>query len=148
MPFIGYIVTVGLLASAALGHTHQSSTIPKELKGVWVIGYRAYEPSPATNEAANLLNQLGAKVEFKGGKLEAADKNRAGNYLLVEFGSAGKLKSIDLKAPGKGKQVLRGIYRLENGLLTIAVGVGGARPQSFEKKADRILLLMKRLPKK
>lgn len=51
-------------------------------------------------------------------------------------------KAIDLKVPGKNGRVMHGIYQLDQGILTLAVGAGEARPKSFASAEDVILVVL------
>jgi hypothetical protein len=48
--------------------------------------------------------------------------------------------------PGKEKQVFPASYQLNGNLLSIVVGTGKARPQTFTNTGNQILLVLKRAP--
>ena len=143
MRFLGSVVTVALLSSLTFGQAPDKKHVPKSLRGVWVVTHRAYQPSDATQAAGDILTKLGFKVEFKPGQVKALDDGAAGYSLQVEFAPTESPKQIDFTVPDTGK-VLRGIYRLEDGVLNILVGPGDDRPGSFSNTADQILLVLKR----
>jgi hypothetical protein len=51
---------------------------------------------------------------------------------------------VDLIVPGKEKQVLHGRYRIDEGVLSLVVGAGAARPADFTTDRDQVLLVLTR----
>src|SRR5579885_3080226 len=126
------VLTVLLCPGLAPAQAPQGNPIPKDLRGRWTVAHRYYTENNVTKPVGDLLTSLGMRLEFKQGKLVALDPDKEGTYLLVKFDDAKTPPHIDLWAPGPEDQVHRGIYRLDDGILTICVGSGQQRPKSFD----------------
>jgi uncharacterized protein (TIGR03067 family) len=139
---------VALLSGSAAPAWAADSAELKKIEGRWLVAHRYYKPSKVNTVVGKLLTELGHEVEIKDGKLSACDPKKAGQYLLLEIDPAARPKAIDLKVPDKKDQVLLGIYRLEDDVLSVAVGAGGQRPKAFMNPNGQVLLVLKRASKK
>jgi uncharacterized protein (TIGR03067 family) len=135
-----------LLFGVTLARADDAAPVPTNLDGQWLVAHRAYEPSDTNQPVADLLTGLGYKVQIAGGKLLALDDDKVGTYLSVTLDATATPPAIDLTVPGTNGRVLHGIYRLEDGVLSVAVGVGDARPTDFSISADQVLMVLKQVP--
>jgi uncharacterized protein (TIGR03067 family) len=148
MRLIGCATVLLLAGNLAGAEPVKMAAEQKRLEGQWVIAQRSYTPTGATAQLGKLLTDLGQKVEIKQDKLSATDPDKAGRYLFVQFDPRSKPKALNLKIPGNDNQVLLGIYRLENDLLSLVIGTGNVRPKLFGPFDHQVLLVLKRAPKK
>jgi uncharacterized protein (TIGR03067 family) len=146
------MIKVAVLAAllgpgAAVAQAPGSGAVPKALQGHWVVAQRNYTPSDLTNPVGDLLTNLGVKLEFKQHRLSALDPGKDGTYLRVTFDAGQSPPQIDLKAPGQDAKVMRGIYRLNDDILTICVGCGNDRPTTFDDTDHNVQLVLGRARK-
>lgn len=149
MRMIRFALLAGLLsASTAAIWADDSATGSETPDGRWIVAHRYYTPSKTTDAVGKLLTDLGREVEIKNGKLSASDPTKAGLYFLVDFLSNTTPKSVNLKVPGKRETLLLGIYRVEGDVMSLAIGAGNKRPETFTKPQEQVMLVLKRAPKK
>jgi hypothetical protein len=125
--------------------------------GTWNIAHRAYTPTDDNAHFAKLLNRLGSQVQIGSGKMTRsqdddspntdtnADRDEFGgkkDAWKVQFDASGS-GTVNLKAPNKQGEQLWGIYKVECGVMTMAVGLGKTRPTTFDTGADKIVLVLK-----
>jgi uncharacterized protein (TIGR03067 family) len=145
MRLIRYVVAVALLGCGVA--SAQTVDVPAEMKKLerkWVLAHAHYTPSKATADVARILTNLGRRVEIRDGRLSASDSDKSDNYLLVDFDPTANPKTVDLRVPSKKDQVLLGIYRLDDDVLSLAVATQNVRPDSFRGPEDQIVLIFKR----
>ncbi|HLJ94737.1 MAG TPA: hypothetical protein VKU02_16235 [Gemmataceae bacterium] len=124
-----------------------TSTGPQTPEGRWYVAHRSFTPSNTTAAIGKVLTDLGHDVEIKNGKISACDPSKAGIYLLAEFRPNTTPKSVDLKVPSNKDKPLKGIYRLDGDVLSLAVSAKNKRPDTFNNAQDQVLLVLKRKPK-
>jgi uncharacterized protein (TIGR03067 family) len=142
----GLVFSVALVAGGvACAQAVAPATELKQLEGRWLVAHRGYDLSKKTAEVAGLLTKLGAEVEIADGKLSAAGRAKTGYYLEAAFDPIARPKAIDLNVPGQQGRVLRGIYSHEVDVLTLAVGIGDARPRTLRPAKDQVVLILTRV---
>ncbi len=141
------ILTILLCNGPGMIRADGTSTEPQTPEGRWFVAHRSYTPSDTTAALGKVLTDLGHDVEIKNGKISACDPSKAGIYLLVDFRPGTTPKSVDLKVPSNKDKVLRGIYRLDGDVLSLAVSAKNKRPDKFSNSQDHVLLVLKRKPK-
>jgi uncharacterized protein (TIGR03067 family) len=145
---MGYVFAVALFGySVASAQTVDVPAEMKKLEQKWILAHSHYTPSKATADVAKILASLGRRVEIKDGRLSAFDSERNDNYLLVNFDPTANPKTVDLRVPSRKDQVLLGIYRLDDDVLSLAVATRHSRPESFRAPEDQIVLILKRARK-
>lgn len=142
---LGFAATL-LSGAAALVQAADEGTELQRLQDRWIVPHRYYTPSAATDPLAKLLTDLGNDVEIKNGKLSAREPDKEGRHLLIEFDSSTEPKNVNLRIPDQEDQVLLGIYKLEDDILSLAVGTG-TRPTEFSNSETQVLLILTRAPK-
>lgn len=146
------ILSAGLLAvavglSAAAGQSApagkpKAADDLKALKGTWVGKTVTFDGDDVGADVADKLHFIfeGDKVTQRGGLAKAGNKYlpiaRRDTYKVV-LGTTDKLKTIDLKPERPGGRTVPGIYKLEDGKLTICLNYKNAdRPTEFKSEAD------------
>jgi uncharacterized protein (TIGR03067 family) len=149
MRFCGYALAVALLVDdVAPAQTVDVAAELQKLERQWLVAHVYYKPTKVNADLSKLLADLGHTVEIKDGKLTSLDADKAGFHLLADFDPTQKPKSVDLTIPGKKKQVLLAIYRLEDDVLSISVGAGNIRPELFMNPEEQVMLVLKGARKK
>jgi uncharacterized protein (TIGR03067 family) len=141
------IITLGvalLSGGAALGGSPETAAELKKLEGRWLVAHRSYTPSKVTDPVAKLLTALGHRVEIKDGKLSALDADKEGTAYEISFDPAKNPKAVNLTVPGEKRQVLLGIYSLEDDILCLEFGTGKSRPKERLRPDDQVQLILKR----
>lgn len=137
-----YTFAVGtlVLLTGFLTPTARAQDTPREVRGVWGTYIRLLRVNDATSAVAEQLADIGERVRFRDGKMRLPDEDNEVAF-KTEFGEG----TIDLTTPGKNGRKYLAIYRIEDGVLTIVINCGTARPASFtETGSNEITLLMRR----
>jgi uncharacterized protein (TIGR03067 family) len=145
MRLSGWVLAVAVLSGSFV--RAQDADIAEEIKrleGHWHVAHRAYSPAKTDAAVTKILMDLGNKIEIKDGKLSAYGPGKEEYHLDADFDPTSKPKNVDLRVPGDKKQVLLGIYSLENDVLSIAVSTKGVRPKSFTIMNERVVLILKK----
>ena len=137
--------TAALATALVMGGTVNAG-VPSDLEGKWFVVQRVYTPSNANAEAAQAFLNLGNKVEFKGSKLVSLATSKVPPYLTVKASGSGSPANINFTVPTT-RQTLKGIYRIEGNVLSIAVDAIGGRPSTFTGSDKQLLLILTPLPK-
>ncbi|HEV3258418.1 MAG TPA: hypothetical protein VG013_16175 [Gemmataceae bacterium] len=127
-----------LLVSGSVAPT-QAAT-PGPLDGNWFIAHRAYTPSDARDPIAQGIIALGYGIKIQNGTVTATDAG-APNYSIAIAFDQSNPQAVDFVVGG-GQLVVHGIYRIEENVLSIAVGFGSARPTTFDDTTNQMLVVM------
>ena len=111
------------------------------LQGQWVIVQSAYTPSDSANAVAAPLLALGPTIKINSDStVSAGNGNQSGNSIAIVLNSGASPKTIDVNLSG---QTLQGIYSLDSGVLSVALGVNGSRPTTLGVADDHVLFILK-----
>ena len=118
----------------------------QRLQGTWKVlkAQRSWDPTSTRNVNKHPVIISGDKITFT-----HRDEKR-GDVAAITLDSRMKPAAIDLR-PGRGKVVLKGIYKLEKDKLTICIAVEPDAPRPMEftstKKPKTSLLVLERVKK-
>jgi uncharacterized protein (TIGR03067 family) len=151
MRVLGSVCMV-LLVSAGVAHAQnvKSKVTPAELQGTWKVIQRVYSQDNADTAAVGkTFTALGYKLSLDGAAITPKDDNNGASALTFTVDESQFPHTIDITVPGTNGQcdkTLYGIYKVECGVLSIAVGNGATRPTSFQNQFIQVLLILKHPP--
>jgi uncharacterized protein (TIGR03067 family) len=149
MRLLGSVCVIVLLsASAAHAQKNTAGATPAELQGTWKVAQRVYSQDNAdTTAVGKALTALGYKIDINDGKLTPKDDGSTATALTFTYDDTQSPKTIDISLPGQDcqcGQTLYGIYKLECGILSIAIGNGATRPAAFQNQLTQVVLILKK----
>jgi uncharacterized protein (TIGR03067 family) len=120
----------------------------KTILGSWqaVKGVKRGTPATAAEIEKLRLEVMKDKLSI----IEGREKGPREERITYKLDPKAKPRTIDLTLTGRGKEiVIRGIYKIEKGELTIVTGEqDDARPKAFDEKGRTVLVFRKAKAKK